>query len=313
MSQLRLRGKGILPRRAMGEETDEKLADQVPSTTILHATAFWRPMIPAMPRAFVLCLMLTVSLHAQTADTLNSNTALFTSRDALLLGSFALGAAAAGPVDKYLALELQKPARQSSGILRNGATGFRILGHPGALITSAGIYLIGRIDGQRRVEDLGLHSVEAIVIASTVTGAIKTLAGRARPRVDVHNSTSFELLRGLRSDDYRSFPSGHTTIAFAFASIVSIETVRWRPGSRWVVGPLMYGGATLAGLSRMYNNEHWVSDVVAGAAIGTLTGLKVFRYQHSHPGNSLDGIFLKAGIELPNTGGWMPHLSVIGR
>lgn len=269
--------------------------------------------INTMFRITFLCLMISVPLGAQTADTLDANTPLFTGRDAFVLGAFALGAAAAAPVDKYIARQLQEPTRQSSALLRTAATGFRIFGHPGALVASAGIYAIGRIDGQRRVVDLGLHSVEAIVLASAVTGAIKTVAGRARPKVDVQNSTDFGLFRGLGNDDYRSFPSGHTTIAFAFASIVSSETLRWRSGSRWVVGPIMYGGATLAGVSRMYNNEHWASDVIAGAAIGTLTGIKVFRYQHSHPGNRLDKTFLRAGIELPDTGGWLPHLSVINR
>jgi len=267
----------------------------------------------AMLRILFLCLVLSLPVRAQTADTLSGSTPLFTGRDALLLGGFALASAAAAPTDKFFARELQRPARQSSALLRTAATGFRILGHPGALITGAGIYAIGRIDGQRRVVDLGLHSVEAIVLAGALTGAIKTVTGRARPRLDIGNSTNFALLRGFGNDDYRSFPSGHTTIAFAFASIVSSETVRWRSGSRWIVGPVMYGGAALAGLSRMFNNEHWVSDIVAGAAIGTLTGIKVFRYQHSHPGNTLDRTFLRAGVELPNTGGWMPHLSVITR
>jgi hypothetical protein len=38
----------------------------------------------------------------------------------------------------------------------------------------------------------------------------------------------------------------------------------------------------------MYNNRHWASDVIIGAAIGTFAGNKVVRYHHSHPGNKLD-------------------------
>jgi len=270
-------------------------------------------LAPFALRALVLTTCIAGTVEAQTADTLSGRTPLFTARDALLIGGFTLGAAAAAPIDEYFARELQKSPRQTRALLRNAATGFRIFGHPGVFITSAGIYLVGRIDGQRRVQDLGLHAVEALVVGAFVTGTVKTVAGRARPRVDIDNSSSFALFRGWGNDDYRSFPSGHTTLAFAFASIVSSETVRWRPGSRWIVGPIMYGAATLAGVSRMYNNEHWASDIVAGAAIGTLTSLKVFRYQHSHPGNSLDKTFLRAGIELPNAGGWMPHLSLISR
>lgn len=269
--------------------------------------------MPLTLRALALTICVAGTASGQTADTLSAGTPLFSARDALLIGGFALGGAVVAPADEYLARELQKSPRQTRALLRNSATGFRILGFPGAFVAGAGIYLVGRIDGQRRLEDLGLHAVEAMAVGTFVTGTIKTVAGRARPHVDIGNSTNFAFFRGWRNDDYRSFPSGHTTLAFAFASIVSSETVRWRPGSRWVVGPIVYSAATLAGVSRMYNNQHWASDIVAGAAVGTFTGLKVFRYQHSHPGNALDKTFLRAGIELPNTGGWMPHLSLITR
>jgi membrane-associated phospholipid phosphatase len=73
----------------------------------------------------------------------------------------------------------------------------------------------------------------------------------------------------------------------------------------------MYGAATLTGVSRMYNNQHWASDVIAGAAIGTLTGIKVFRYQHSHPDNWLDRKLLRAGISVSNTGMLVPIVSVV--
>ena len=41
-------------------------------------------------------------------------------------------------------------------------------------------------------------------------------------------------------------------------------------------------------LSRLYNNKHWASDVVMAAGIGTFSGLKVVKWQHTHPGNRLD-------------------------
>jgi membrane-associated phospholipid phosphatase len=58
----------------------------------------------------------------------------------------------------------------------------------------------------------------------------------------------------------------------------------------------MYGGATLVGLSRMYNNLHWASDVLGGAAIGTLLGLKVVKYHHSHPDNAIDRALLRRNV-----------------
>ncbi len=66
------------------------------------------------------------------------------------------------------------------------------------------------------------------------------------------------------------------------------------PKYTWYVAPVLYGGATLVGLSRMYHNKHWASDVVLGAAIGTFSGLKVVRYSHAHPDNPVDKVLLRA-------------------
>jgi hypothetical protein len=74
------------------------------------------------------------------------------------------------------------------------------------------------------------------------------------------------------------------------------------PKSVWYVAPVMYGGATLVGSSRMYHNNHWASDVALGAAIGTFSGLKVVRYSHAHPDNKLDHFILGASI-FPSPGG----------
>jgi hypothetical protein len=47
----------------------------------------------------------------------------------------------------------------------------------------------------------------------------------------------------------------------------------------------------------MYNNRHWASDVMMGAAIGTFAGNKVVRYQHrTNPGNKLDKWLLGGSI-----------------
>jgi membrane-associated phospholipid phosphatase len=65
----------------------------------------------------------------------------------------------------------------------------------------------------------------------------------------------------------------------------------------------MYGGATLVGLSRMYHNRHWASDVALGAGIGTFSGLKVVKYSHSHPDNLFDRIILRTSAAPDGRGG----------
>jgi len=66
------------------------------------------------------------------------------------------------------------------------------------------------------------------------------------------------------SSDYYSFPSGHTTEAFASAELMRLE---YRETQPWlgVAGYLM---AATTGYLRMYNNKHWLSDVITGAGIG---------------------------------------------
>jgi membrane-associated phospholipid phosphatase len=244
-------------------------------------------------RAALLSVTIAGAANAQVQDTINKKSPLFVGKDALLLGAFTLGTALVAPIDMKVANRLQDPGTQENRFLKTAATGFRLLGDPGSFVTGTGLYLIGRVDGNRRLQALGLHSVEAILLADILGGGIKVVAGRQRPYIDTRNPYNFQLWRGLRSDQYRSFPSGHTITAFAFASTVTRESQFWWPHATWFVGTVFYGGASLVGLSRMYNNQHWASDVMAGAAIGTLVGIKVVKYTHSHPGNHIDSELIK--------------------
>ena len=244
-------------------------------------------------RVALVSVILAATAQAQVQDTILKKTPLFTGKDAILLGAFTLGTALVAPIDMRVANRLQDSATQANRFLGRAATGFRLLGDPGSFVTGTGVYLIGRAGGNRRIAALGLHSVESILIADILGGGIKVLAGRQRPFVDVKNPYNFQLWRGFSGDRYRSFPSGHTITAFAFASTVTRESQFWWPHAAWAVGTVFYGGASLVGLSRIYNNQHWASDVMAGAAIGTIVGLKVVKYTHSHPGNRIDRELIK--------------------
>ncbi len=252
-----------------------------------------------------------VTARAQTTDTLFTARPVLKGADALLIVGFVAAAAAVSPADKYFTQRLQDPARQSNKYLHNGAIFFRLIGDPGSLAVGTFGYAYGRIAGNRRAEDIGLHSVEAVVLSGAITGVTKIVAGRARPYKDTANSLNFGFMRGFRHGEYESFPSGHTTSAFAFASVVSAETSHWWPGSKWPIGVIFYGGAALTGVSRIYNQDHWASDVVSGAAIGTITGIKLYRWTHSHPNNRVDKYFLRAGVQMSPGSGWLPMLSVV--
>ncbi len=247
---------------------------------------------------------MTLAVHgiaaAQPADTTHiSRAPLFTAKDAWIAAGFVAGAIALHPADRYFARKLQTPNNQENRFLRDAASGFRFMGTPGSTIIGVSMYAVGRVARVDKMADLGLHGTEALLVAQQAVGLIKGIAGRARPAVSIDDERSFVLNRGFRknSDLYRSFPSGHSAMGFAAAAAVTSETSKWWPNSTWYIAPVMYGGATLIAASRMYNNKHWASDVVIGAAIGTFAGTKVVQYHHSHPGNRIDKWLLRPSVQ----------------
>jgi membrane-associated phospholipid phosphatase len=92
-------------------------------------------------------------------------------------------------------------------------------------------------------------------LSGLITGAavfsIKSFSGETRPD---------------GSDQY-SFPSGHTAAAFAAAEFMRQE---YKDVSPWY-GVAGYAMAATTGYLRMYNNKHWMGDVVAGAGIGIVS------------------------------------------
>lgn len=69
------------------------------------------------------------------------------------------------------------------------------------------------------------------------------------------------------NSNHKSFPSGHTTTAFAGAEFLRIEYGRASP----LIAISGYAAALTTAVLRVYNNKHWVSDVIAGAGFGILS------------------------------------------
>lgn len=227
---------------------------------------------------------------------------LFIRRDLYILGAFAAGAVAMFPADRSLANHLQDSTVQANRLLSHGATAVRVLGNPGAYVLPFATYVAGRVLRRPYTAELGLHTLESVAMAEAVTDVAKSAAGRARPIQDPDDPFNYNFGRGLKHDPYRSMPSGHTTSAFAAASAVTSEVGEHWPRHKIVVGATLYSVASLVGLSRMYNNEHWASDVVVGAAIGTFSGWKVVGYTHAHPRNRIDRVLLHTRVA-PAPGG----------
>lgn len=130
-----------------------------------------------------------------------------------------------------------------------------------------GAFAVAGLAGKNReatnvAEDGLLSSVIAAGIAAPMS---KLVAGRARPSAG-EGPGSFSPF-----SSNASFPSGHTTQAFAVASVVAAHD-----GRLWVA-VVSYGLAGSVGLARIHEDAHWASDVLAGAILGTVVGNAVVR------------------------------------
>lgn len=238
-------------------------------------------------------------------DTSEAHQTLFTARDAWLAAGFAGLTVAMFPIDKHIETHLRDPSAPANDFLDNSAKGVEYITTPGSFIIGGALYGIGVVANKPRLRDLGWHGTEAVLLGSGITGVLKGVLGRARPDASIGTRPSdFKFGEGFSSGtDRTSFPSGHSTTAFAAAAAVTSEVNRMWPRYTWYVAPLMYGGATLVGLSRMYHNRHWASDVVLGAGIGTFSGLKVVKYAHAHPDNFIDRVLLHTSAAPDGRGG----------
>ena len=235
--------------------------------------------------------------HAERRQT------LFTYRDAILAGGFAVLTVAMFPLDENVARQIRQDST-FNGFTQKSAVGFETIAAPGAYVIGGGLYVFGRLARRPDLTDFAWHGTEALLVANGVTSFLKGTLGRSRPFVSNDtNPRDFRLGGGFGSSDRQSFPSGHTTTAFAAAAAVTSEIRRLHPKALPYVATVMYGGATLVGLSRMYHNKHWASDVALGAAVGTFSGLKVVRYSHAHRDNKVDRVMLHAVIAPDGRGG----------
>jgi membrane-associated phospholipid phosphatase len=264
-------------------------------------------ILPARPLARLLAIASIAMVPAAPASAWAQQTVgdpappqhveIFSSRDAMTAAVFVVGVAAIMPFDRHIAVESQRSSLQNNGTLNHTMTALRVLGQPGSIAIAAATYIYGRAGNSPRSAELGLRTIESIGAAGVTTLLIKGFVGRARPyAVSDTNPHDYEFGRGFQKDAYTSFPSGHVTTAFAAASAASQEISYLWPHASHLWTPLLFTSASLVGVARIYEDKHWASDVIAGAAVGTLVSRVVVHYSRAHPRNAIDRLLLPAGI-----------------
>lgn len=124
-------------------------------------------------------------------------------------------------------------------------------------------YGYGLVAENNKIHKLAVKLTEATFLATSLTLITKTIVGRGRPYMQ---ESQYSFNPFILDNDYNSFPSGHTTLVFAYSTVMAneVDNVFWKIG--W------YSAAGLVGYARIYHNQHWFSDVLMGAAIGYFSG-----------------------------------------
>lgn len=137
-------------------------------------------------------------------------------------------------------------------------------------------YVLGRKNHDYRARETGVLAAEAVIDSIIVEGALKGITQRARPSTGAERSEFF--------DGGSSFPSGHSTQAWALATVIASEYKHRR-----AVQVAAYGIATAVSVARFTGHNHYLSDVVVGSALGFGIGRYVYGAHHrdiTNPGVS---------------------------
>jgi membrane-associated phospholipid phosphatase len=250
--------------------------------------------------ASLLLAAITLPVGAQTADSAATarNLSLVSKDDVLPIAAGVALVAVAFAADRSVQRSFQSASVQSNDFFRQTANVAGSFADPGVIVFSAVTYVAGLSSRSRPVAALGMYTGEAVVLGGIVAEGMKGLAGRTRPKVDPAAVHTFSAGKGFSNDDFGSFPSAETTIAFAAATMSSRYVSRQWPGAAHVVTPVAYSLATLAGASRLYKNEHWASDVAAGALLGSAAAVEFDRWNTLHPNNVWERIFLPKSVDV---------------
>jgi membrane-associated phospholipid phosphatase len=155
----------------------------------------------------------------------------------------------AHPLDESLNARLLNPSDLAKVIFAPG----KYLGDtPEQMAFSIGTWVMGRVMHKPKMAHLGMDLLRAQALTEIMVEPIKFATHRERPD----------------GSNYQSFPSGHAAITFAAATVIERHL-------GWKHSIAAYAIASYVAASRLFDNRHYLSDVVFGAAVGTIAGRTV--------------------------------------
>lgn len=129
----------------------------------------------------------------------------------------------------------------------------------------------GFIADNHKHKKIGFEILQSGFYTTAITGVLKYSFGRARPLTGLDAFTYKPF--SFRGNEYVSFNSGHTALAFSLSTVLASNT------ESDLGKILLYAPAVMTAASRVYQNHHWTSDVFFGACVGYFVGRFLYK-QH---------------------------------
>ena len=136
-------------------------------------------------------------------------------------------------------------------------------------IATSGVYFAGLITKNEKLRRTGVLLISSATSAGLLQQVLKSIVGRARPLANLGKDT-FDPFNSSRN--FHSFPSGHALLAFTNAYAIAKQFKNpWVKAGIYTVG-------TIPGISRVWDGQHWLSDMVFAFAISIATVESIDRY-----------------------------------
>jgi len=213
-------------------------------------------------------------------DGLNLATAPFnfTSTDWLKTGAFVIATGLAFSLDPKIKENVSQQHTTSLDNLTGFGEKYGTISYAG--IFAGGMYLTGKIIGNKSVATTGRMLTESVLYSGLAVSLLKYTVGRSRPYTDEGPVTMFTY---SFQEANVSFPSGHTATAFAISTVLANRI------NNPFATVALYGLAGFTGYQRIYDNKHWFSDVFVGAAIGYFIGSSIVNSEENRESDNFWG------------------------
>lgn len=148
------------------------------------------------------------------------------------------------------------PNHPDNGLLK----GISSSAEPISVAVPAGMLALSLLQKNKALQKQSFEILGSLAIGTATTQLLKRIVKRPRP---------YETYAEIYPDEFetgRSFPSGHTTTAFATAASLTLTA------KKWYIAVPAFAWATTVGYSRIYLGQHYPSDIMMGALVGTASG-----------------------------------------